>query len=165
MCQLKCGHCYADSGPQGTHGTMELADWLRAIGELAAAGVDRICVIGGEPTLHPDLGAIVEHALASRMQVEVYTNLVHVSDEQWRTFERRCVSLATSFYSSDADEEDQHRAAGARRYRTRSAQRRVSAAATDRTPRRPGCYENTSASRAPRRVRQGRALGGRSDRC
>jgi len=103
-CQLKCGHCYADSGPQGTHGTMELADWLRAIGELAAAGVDRICVIGGEPTLHPDLGAIVDHALASRMQVEVYTNLVHVSEEQWRLFERRRVSLATSFYSSEADE-------------------------------------------------------------
>ena len=25
-CQLACGHCYADSGPAGTHGTMTAAD-------------------------------------------------------------------------------------------------------------------------------------------
>ena len=50
--------------------------------------------IGGEPTLHPGLGAIVDRALARLMRVELYTNLVHVSAEQWRLFERRYVSLA-----------------------------------------------------------------------
>lgn len=103
-CQLECGHCYADSGPQGTHGAMQLADWLQAVDQLAAAGVGSICVIGGEPTLHPDLGAIVDRALGCGMGVEVYSNLVHVTDEQWRLFERRRVSLAMSYYSSDPDE-------------------------------------------------------------
>ena len=27
-CQLVCGHCYADSGPDGTHGQMSTDDWL-----------------------------------------------------------------------------------------------------------------------------------------
>ncbi len=30
-CQLACVHCYAESGPHGTHGTMTLVDWLAVI--------------------------------------------------------------------------------------------------------------------------------------
>ena len=30
-CQLACGHCYAESGPDGTHGQMTTADWRRVI--------------------------------------------------------------------------------------------------------------------------------------
>ncbi|MGV9310119.1 hypothetical protein ACWDLG_42715 [Nonomuraea sp. NPDC003727] len=26
-CQLRCGHCYADSGPNASHGTMTTGDW------------------------------------------------------------------------------------------------------------------------------------------
>jgi MoaA/NifB/PqqE/SkfB family radical SAM enzyme len=67
-CQLGCTHCYADSGPRGTHGAMELADWQRVIGEAAELGVARIQFIGGEPTLHPSLGVLMRQhwARASR---------------------------------------------------------------------------------------------------
>jgi len=37
-CQLECGHCYADSGPGGTHGVMSTQDWLRVIEQAAAVG-------------------------------------------------------------------------------------------------------------------------------
>lgn len=103
-CQLECGHCYADSGPRGDHGVMQLADWRRVIDELADADVKFICIIGGEPTMHPDLNKIVEHALDRGMMVEVYSNLVRVADEHWQLFERDGVSLATSYYSSDPQE-------------------------------------------------------------
>jgi MoaA/NifB/PqqE/SkfB family radical SAM enzyme len=40
-CQLQCSHCYADSGPSGTHGRMSTPDWLRVIDQAAGLGVKR----------------------------------------------------------------------------------------------------------------------------
>lgn len=103
-CQLECTHCYADSGPKGTHGRMTDIDWHRVIEDAACLGVVTVQFIGGEPTLHPALPRLVGHALAHRMGVEVFTNLVHVTDRMWDTFTRPGVSLATSWYSDDPGE-------------------------------------------------------------
>jgi MoaA/NifB/PqqE/SkfB family radical SAM enzyme len=100
-CQLSCRHCYADSGPRGTHGAMTHGDWQRAIDEAAGLGVDMVQFIGGEPTLHPELPALVDHALAAGLHVEVFSNLVHVSARLWDTFGRPGVRLACSYYSDD----------------------------------------------------------------
>jgi Radical SAM superfamily len=62
--------------------------------------------IGGEPTLHPQLPELVEHALGRGLEIEVYTNLVHVTDRLWDLFQRPRVRLATSYYSPDAAEHD-----------------------------------------------------------
>lgn len=103
-CQLLCEHCYARSGPDGTHGTMTAADWERVIREAAQLGVRMVQFIGGEPTLHPDLDRLVRFALASGIEVEVFTNLVHVSPTLWVTFSTAGVRLATSWYSDEPGE-------------------------------------------------------------
>ncbi|GAA2127114.1 hypothetical protein [Streptomyces synnematoformans] len=46
-CNESCGHCYADSGPQGTHGTMTVPDWERTIRQLAEIGALDVQFIGG----------------------------------------------------------------------------------------------------------------------
>lgn len=103
-CQLTCSHCYNDSGPTGGHGTMTAGDWTRVLDQAAACGVQRIQLIGGEPTLHPHAAELVDHALNLGLHVEIYTNLVAVSAAWWRTFKRAGVSLATSYYSHRADQ-------------------------------------------------------------
>lgn len=103
-CQLACTHCYADSGPDGGHGAMFTADWRGVIDEAAILGVRTVQFIGGEPTLHPDLVELIEHALWSGLGVEVFSNLVHVTPRQWAVFERPGVTLATSYYSDDPAE-------------------------------------------------------------
>ena len=100
-CQLSCSHCYAGSGPGGVHGSLATADWVRLIHECAKLGVKQVQMIGGEPTLHPDLPYLVRSALTARLQVEVFTNLVHVNRQQWDVFSLPGVSLATSWYSAD----------------------------------------------------------------
>lgn len=100
-CQLECTHCYADSGPKGTHGSMGYDDWIRAIDQAAALGVTMVQMIGGEPTLYPGLPGLVAHALSAGVEVEVYTNLVHTSDLMWETFRQPGVRLATSYYTDD----------------------------------------------------------------
>jgi len=103
-CQLACAHCYAQSGPSGTHGSMSRADWERVIDQAAAMRVEMVQFIGGEPTLHPDLSRLIERALACGLEVEVFTNLVRVTEPLWAVFAQPGVSLATSYYSDDPDQ-------------------------------------------------------------
>lgn len=100
-CQLECVHCYAESGPAGNHGTMTVTDWERIIDECVDLGVSMVQFIGGEPTLHPDLPALVGYTLARGLEVEIFTNLVHVTPALWDTFDQPGVRLACSWYSTD----------------------------------------------------------------
>jgi MoaA/NifB/PqqE/SkfB family radical SAM enzyme len=103
-CQLECAHCYADSSPRGDHGTMTTADWGRVIDQAAELDVRTVQFIGGEPTLHPGFPDLVLYALSRDLAVEVFTNLVHITDELWEVFSRPGVQLATSYYSDDPAE-------------------------------------------------------------
>lgn len=103
-CQLSCTHCYADSGPNGTHGQMTASDWQRVIEQLAALGVGMVQFIGGEPTLHPALPTLIDDALVFGVQVEVFSNLVHVPPTLWPVLSQPGVGLATSYYSDDPAE-------------------------------------------------------------
>jgi MoaA/NifB/PqqE/SkfB family radical SAM enzyme len=78
--------------------------WIRVIDEAASLGIPAVRFIGGEPTLHENLGRLVSHALYCGMAVEVFSNLVHITDRLWKLFSRPGVSLATSYYSDLASE-------------------------------------------------------------
>lgn len=101
QCQQTCVHCFNESGPHGGIGTMTVADWLRVIGEAAAAGVETVQLIGGEPMLHPALPELIQTVVDRGMKVEVYSNLVHVPAPLWDLLAHPSVQLATSWYSSD----------------------------------------------------------------
>jgi MoaA/NifB/PqqE/SkfB family radical SAM enzyme len=103
FCQLKCAHCYSESGPDGGRGTMTADDWERLIDQAAALGVKTVQFIGGEPTLDPELHRLVRHALGAGVKVDIYTNLVHVTAPLWELFSLRGVSVGFSWYSSDPD--------------------------------------------------------------
>ncbi|MGW7311313.1 radical SAM protein [Streptomyces sp. NPDC054835] len=106
-CQLTCpGHCYAEAGPTGGHGSMTTRDWFRIIDEAVALGTQIVQIIGGEPTLHPDFADLAEHAVRAGLRVRVYTNLYRVRAEHWTLFEHPQVSVATSYYSDDAAQHD-----------------------------------------------------------
>lgn len=107
QCQLECVHCYNASGPDGTHGSMTREHWIGVLDQSAACGVGRVQLIGGEPTLHPEAPGLVTHALGLGLDVEVFSNLVHVSGEWWELLELPGMSLATSYY---ADQAAQHNA-------------------------------------------------------
>ncbi|MEO3800556.1 radical SAM/SPASM domain-containing protein [Nonomuraea sp. B1E8] len=100
-CQLECTHCYADSGPGGTHGSMSYSDWIAAIDQAEELGTSMIQFIGGEPTLYVGLPGLVTHALSLGIEVEVYSHLVHVTPALWELFARPGVRLATSYYTDD----------------------------------------------------------------
>jgi MoaA/NifB/PqqE/SkfB family radical SAM enzyme len=86
---------------------MGTADWLRVIDQAVGLGVAMVQFIGGEPTLHPRFKSLVEYALRQGLSVEVFSNLVHITDDLWELFSQPGISLATSYYS---DRPEQHAA-------------------------------------------------------
>lgn len=101
FCQLRCAHCYSDSGPHGGRGSMTAEDWERLMDQAAALGVETVQFIGGEPTLDPDMPRLARYALNIGLNVDVYTNLVHVTSGLWQLFTHPGVSVAFSWYSAD----------------------------------------------------------------
>lgn len=106
LCNELCDHCYADSSPKGTHGTMTVRDWTNVIDQLAAMGALDVQFIGGEPALYPHLPDLIRHSHRSGLSVEVFSNMTHIRDELWETFVDCGVKLATSYYSDKANEHD-----------------------------------------------------------
>lgn len=102
-CNLACVHCYADSGPHlPLTEKMTFDDWCRVIGEARAAGCRRLQFIGGEPTVHPDLGRLLEHATrVGFKRCEVFTNATLVREDLVQTFKNLGVRVHFSFYSFD----------------------------------------------------------------
>jgi sulfatase maturation enzyme AslB (radical SAM superfamily) len=105
-CQLSCSHCYAASGPQGTHGSMSAEDWRRVISDAAVLGVKKVQLIGGEALLNPASLDLLHHAQGRNLDVEVYSNLFVVPSDWWTALSAPGVSLATSYYSDDPAEHD-----------------------------------------------------------
>lgn len=108
-CNLECVHCYADSGPERPLAEgMTLDDWIGTLNQAAAMGCKRVQFIGGEPTLHPDLPRLIEHARSiGYEQVCVYTNGTHFTETLKEVFVANHVSLAFSVYGSSGEVHDQ----------------------------------------------------------
>jgi sulfatase maturation enzyme AslB (radical SAM superfamily) len=106
-CQLECGHCYAGSGPGKGHGFVSADKWIETLTEAAAAGVQQVQFIGGEPTSHPALPRLLEHATRLGLRVEVFSNLFSIREHMWQAFVQNGVTLATSYYSVSAEIHDQ----------------------------------------------------------
>ena len=107
-CNLECVHCYADSSPaRPLSEGMELEDWMGALDEAAGLGCRRVQFIGGEPTLHPGLPRLIEHARGAKYEeVCVYTNGTHFTEAVKAAFVAHGASLAFSVYGSSGEVHD-----------------------------------------------------------
>ena len=103
LCNLRCVHCYNDSGPQrDAAGTLDHADFLRVLDDAAALGCRSVQFIGGEPTLEPRLAELIGHARARGFTfVEVYTNATHVPDPLLQCLVQQRADVAVSLYAED----------------------------------------------------------------
>lgn len=61
-CEAGCQGCYTGASPGGAASEWGLAEWMRAIDELADAGVFHVALGGGESAVLPWLGELAEHA-------------------------------------------------------------------------------------------------------
>src|SRR5262249_29438550 len=84
-CNLACAYCNeydAVSQP------VPLALMRRRLDKLAELGTAMITVSGGEPLMHPDLDAIIEHMRGRGMISSLITNGYYLSRERIRRLNR-----------------------------------------------------------------------------
>src|SRR3954463_11540359 len=70
-CNFRCEYCKL---PEMDRDEMSTADWLRAIDELADAGMARVTLMGGEPLVRKDLGVLIDRLKERGINIAMNTN-------------------------------------------------------------------------------------------
>ncbi|MFE3198711.1 radical SAM protein [Embleya sp. NPDC059237] len=83
------------------HALMPPETWCRIITEAVELGADSVRFAGGEPTAHPAFTEVLCHTIRARPDIEVVTDLIHVTRCHWTLFTHERVRLATRWYSDD----------------------------------------------------------------
>ncbi|MGH7837702.1 MAG: radical SAM protein, partial [Candidatus Binataceae bacterium] len=78
-CNERCIHCYLD---HDDHGELSFAEIDRLLGEMAAAGVLRLTLSGGEPLLRTDFFAIVRRARELAFSVKLKSNGILIKERE-----------------------------------------------------------------------------------
>ncbi|WP_197033132.1 viperin family antiviral radical SAM protein [Thiomonas sp. FB-Cd] len=105
-CNMACRYCFAqfdDQVPQLRRDKQELRERALAVVEAAAsAGIQKLTLVGGEPTLCPWLKDLLEAAITRGMVTMIVTNGTKV-DEAWLQRHAECLNwAAVSVDSLDA---------------------------------------------------------------
>jgi MoaA/NifB/PqqE/SkfB family radical SAM enzyme len=91
-CNFRCSYCEIPLQHRDEMGTEE---WLAAIDDLQAAGMGRACIMGGEPLLRKDVGAIVRHLRKRGVHASLNSNgwLVPERIDDMRELDLACISI------------------------------------------------------------------------
>lgn len=112
-CNLRCLHCYAESGPeQSRSGELSVDQWIEIVDGFLARGTAQFTFIGGEPTIRMDIVEKVTKHIRRKspdLVICLFSNLLSVHSlpsmirflKQWR------VQVGTSLYGATAEEHDQ----------------------------------------------------------
>jgi radical SAM protein with 4Fe4S-binding SPASM domain len=82
-CNLKCKHCYSDSG---NNSKMELStqEAMKVVDQIADFGVTSLAFSGGEPLMRKDFYKIARHAVDAGLYVSLATNGTLLNKENVR---------------------------------------------------------------------------------
>jgi len=99
-CNLSCSHCGNNSGPhQPLMDGMSIDDWKRVISESRLLGANYLQFIGGEPTVHPHLVEMIQHARDQGFDcIDVFSNATRINEASAQEFSRLGVNFAVSVY-------------------------------------------------------------------
>lgn len=90
-CNLHCVYCYGQFPYRP--GTLDARSWGAIARSLASVGVRRLNFSGGEPTLHPELLAILRATTAAGLTASIVSNGVRLGDDLLRELEVVALSI------------------------------------------------------------------------
>lgn len=101
-CSERCIHCYVDDHCDGA-GELTLEEYKDILNQLRSLGCIHILLTGGEVCLHKDFIDIARYAVSLGFLVDVYTNGISMTDEQFDALcEMKVNSVSVSLYSGEA---------------------------------------------------------------
>ena len=81
MCNLKCIHCYNDSGTGKATNELSTKEAKTVLDDLSNFGVPSVLFSGGEPLLRTDLFELLEYAAEKKLRTVISTNGTLITDE------------------------------------------------------------------------------------
>jgi MoaA/NifB/PqqE/SkfB family radical SAM enzyme len=79
-CDVRCKFCYDEHVPSSQKGWLPAVDAMRALEKFRSFyGNEYVDFMGGEPTLHPEILPIVEHAASIGLRPTVITHGMHLA--------------------------------------------------------------------------------------
>ncbi|MFA5354247.1 MAG: radical SAM/SPASM domain-containing protein [Thermodesulfovibrionales bacterium] len=100
-CNSSCGFCF-NRGLSPT-AQMELREFQRITDTISSLDISNLDILGGEPTIWPDLIPALDHAVSARLRVSMSTNgsRVPVLKELSSRFSREALSIGISINSAE----------------------------------------------------------------
>jgi len=97
-CNLRCIHCYSNTSSHNSENTLSTFEWQDVIEQLSLIGCEEIRFIGGEPTLYPDLVALIEKAIKLNIKIKLYTNGTYFPNNLLHSLHVYNVAVQVSIY-------------------------------------------------------------------
>lgn len=72
-CNLRCAHCYSNSGP-GERSVLDVQTLCAVLSDAASLGYETVAISGGEPLLYPALVQVLAHAKTCGLRTTLTTN-------------------------------------------------------------------------------------------
>ncbi|MFC1676021.1 radical SAM protein [Planctomycetota bacterium] len=91
-CNLKCAHCYNDSGVGKKYKDIKTEDAKAVLADLSQYGVPSVLFSGGEPLMRPDLFELIEYAGDKGLRTVISTNGTLINAETARKIKLSSVS-------------------------------------------------------------------------
>jgi len=91
-CNLKCVHCYNDSGVGKPFKDITTEKAKEVLDDLAGFGVPSVLFSGGEPLMRPDLFELIEYAGGKGLRTVISTNGTLITEEKAAMIKERGVS-------------------------------------------------------------------------
>lgn len=88
-CNLNCLICGSDSQNQINPEELTVGEWRRLTDALVESGAEKIFFSGGEPTLKPGIGDIIEHVAQSGAGWGLISNGLHIPEDLLSLFQER----------------------------------------------------------------------------
>jgi radical SAM protein with 4Fe4S-binding SPASM domain len=91
-CNLKCVHCYNDSGLEKADDELSTTEAKAVLDDLSAFGVPSVLFSGGEPLMRPDLFELVGYAVEKELRAVISTNGTLITTNTAKQMKQRGVS-------------------------------------------------------------------------
>lgn len=102
-CSERCIHCYVDDCKEAPEPELSLEEYRNILHQLRELGCIRLLLTGGEVCLRKDFIEIARYAVSLGFLVDVYSNGISMTDEQFDALcEMKVNSVSFSLYSGEA---------------------------------------------------------------
>ena len=101
-CNLRCVHCYEGECHLKKNESLSVQQWKNIIDQLVMLKVERVVIIGGEPSCYKNIEQIIDYCGLKHIPTTYFTNATMISDEIFQSILRNNVSVKVSIYGHNA---------------------------------------------------------------